>query len=44
MFRSLGGLQVPTFESVSFILTFASKWGCDKEVQGDGESPKREEK
>ncbi len=23
------GLQVPTFGSVSFILTLASKWGCD---------------
>ncbi len=27
-FKSPGGLQVPTFGSVSFIL--ASKWGCDK--------------
>jgi hypothetical protein len=27
---SLGGLQIPTFESVSLILTLASKWGCDK--------------
>jgi hypothetical protein len=23
------GLQIPTFESVSLILTLASKWGCD---------------
>jgi hypothetical protein len=26
---SLGGLQVPTFGSVSLIFTLASKWGCD---------------
>jgi hypothetical protein len=26
---SPGGLQVPTFGSVSLILTLASKWGCD---------------
>jgi hypothetical protein len=25
-----GGLQIPTFGSVSLILTLASKWGCDK--------------
>jgi hypothetical protein len=29
VFGSLGGPQVPTFGSVSFILTLASKWGCD---------------
>jgi hypothetical protein len=29
-FGSPGGLQVPTFGSASFILTLASKWGCDK--------------
>jgi hypothetical protein len=27
--RSPGGLQVPTFGSVSLILTLTSKWGCD---------------
>jgi hypothetical protein len=27
--KSPGGLQVPTFGSVSPILTLASKWGCD---------------
>ncbi len=32
VFRSLGGLQVLTFGSVSFILTLASKWGCDTEI------------
>jgi hypothetical protein len=26
---SPGGLQVPTFGSVSLILTLAPKWGCD---------------
>jgi hypothetical protein len=30
--RSPGGLQAPTFESVSLILTLASKWGCDTET------------
>ncbi len=29
VFGSPGGLQVPTFGSVSFILTFSPKWGCD---------------
>jgi len=29
IFGSLEGLQVPTFGSVSFILTFSPKWGCD---------------
>ncbi len=29
VFWSFGGLQVRTFGSVSFILTLASKWGCD---------------
>jgi hypothetical protein len=29
MFRSPRVLQVPTFGSVSLILTLASKWGCD---------------
>jgi hypothetical protein len=29
IFGSQGGLQVPTFGSVSFILTLTSKWGCD---------------
>jgi hypothetical protein len=29
VFGSLRGLQVPTFGSVNFILTLASKWGCD---------------
>ncbi len=29
LFGSPEGLQVPTFGSVSFILTLASKWGCD---------------
>jgi len=28
--RSPGGFQIPTFGSVSLILTLASKWGCDK--------------
>jgi hypothetical protein len=28
-FGSPEGLQVPTFRSVSFILTFNPKWGCD---------------
>jgi hypothetical protein len=28
-FESPGGLQVPTFGSASFILTLASKWGCN---------------
>jgi hypothetical protein len=30
VFRSPRGLQVPTFASMSFILTLASKWRCDK--------------
>ncbi len=29
IFRSLGGLQLPTFGSVSFILTLIPKWGCN---------------
>jgi hypothetical protein len=29
VFGNPGRLQVPTFGSVSFILTLASKWGCD---------------
>jgi hypothetical protein len=29
IFGSPRGLQVPTFGSVNFILTLASKWGCD---------------
>jgi hypothetical protein len=29
VFGSPGGLQVPTFGSVNFILTLASKWGCN---------------
>jgi hypothetical protein len=29
VFGSLGGLRVPTFGSVSFILPFNPKWGCD---------------
>jgi len=29
VFGSPGGLQVPTFGSVSFILTLNPKWGCD---------------
>jgi hypothetical protein len=29
VFGSLKGLHVPTFGSVSFILTLASKWGCN---------------
>jgi hypothetical protein len=31
VFGSPGGLQVPTFGTVSFILTLSPKWGCDKE-------------
>jgi Na+/melibiose symporter-like transporter len=40
IFGSHGGLQVPTFGSVSFILTVASKWGCNKtkEVVGSSKS------
>ncbi len=30
IFGSPGGLQVPTFGNVSFILTLNPKWGCDK--------------
>jgi len=30
VFGSPGGLQVPTFGSVSFILTLSPKWGCDR--------------
>jgi hypothetical protein len=30
--ESPGGLQAPTFENVSLILTLASKWGCDTET------------
>jgi hypothetical protein len=33
VFGSLGGLQVLTFGSVSFILTLTSKWGCDTKSQ-----------
>jgi hypothetical protein len=29
VFGSLGGLQLPTFGSVSFIPTLIPKWGCD---------------
>jgi hypothetical protein len=29
VFGSPRGLQLPTFESVSFIFTFIPKWGCD---------------
>jgi hypothetical protein len=32
-FGSPGGLWVPTFGSVSFILTLVSKWGCDSLFQ-----------
>jgi hypothetical protein len=30
VFESPGGLQLPTFGSVSFILTLIPKWGCEK--------------
>jgi hypothetical protein len=30
IFGSPEGLQIPTFGNVSFILTLALKWGCDK--------------
>jgi hypothetical protein len=30
VFKSPGGLQLPTFGSVSFILTLNPKWGCDR--------------
>jgi hypothetical protein len=29
VFKSPGGLQVPTFGSVGFTLTLNPKWGCD---------------
>jgi hypothetical protein len=31
IFGSPGGLQVPTFGSVSFILTLSPKWGCNNQ-------------
>jgi hypothetical protein len=34
VFGSPSGLQVPTFGSVSLILTLSPKWGCDSFAQG----------
>jgi hypothetical protein len=35
VFGSPGGLQLPTFGSVGFTLTFSPKWGCDKVSRAD---------
>ncbi len=43
VFGSLEGLQVPTFGSVSFILTFASKWGWNTRTKVKGHGIRKRE-
>ncbi len=41
VFKSPRGLQIPTFGSVSFILTLSPKWGCDRaHVESNGLLPR----